>query len=168
MGAARLRISSFPTIGEGAGAHDWAEPSAAEPVFITASHCFEGDSVAAVADGRIPASSNDPVQPRFTWWDHKGTREWILWDFPRKPVSKVRVYWFDDEPRGGRCRTPASWSLLYRWNGQWWPIGGDGTPGVERDRFNEVAFPAIETDALQIRVQLRPDFSGGILEWQIE
>ena len=113
MGAARLRISAFPVIGEGPNARDWPEPkrTAFRP---TASHCNESDTVDALSDGLVPQNSNDQGIPRFTWWPHKGGTEWVQYHFdkPRK-VSAVQVYWFDDEPGGG-CRLPSSWRVLAR------------------------------------------------------
>jgi DUF1680 family protein len=168
MGAARLRITAFPTVSDGPDAHRWTVPPEALPMKVTASHCWQNDTVRAVADGKVPSSSNDHSIPRFTWWDHRGTKEWIQREFddPRK-VSKVRVYWFDDEPRRGGCRTPASWRLLYRANGDWRPVDGADAYGTAKDRFNETTFTAVETDALRIDVQLRPGMSGGILEWEV-
>ncbi|HEY0456142.1 MAG TPA: beta-L-arabinofuranosidase domain-containing protein, partial [Verrucomicrobiae bacterium] len=94
MGAARLRISSFPAIGHGNDAHEWSS-SAALP--IIASHCFSGDSVEAMVDGIEPKSSSDATIPRFTWWDHRGTAEWVEWGFAkRRQISAVEIYWFDD------------------------------------------------------------------------
>ena len=52
-------------------------------------------------------SSDDQEIPRFTWWDHRGTAEWVQYDFAKPTtVSTVSVYWFDDTGRGG-CRVPA-------------------------------------------------------------
>jgi len=168
MGAARLRIASFPVIGDGPDAHPWIVPPEALPLKVSASHCYEGDTVRAVADGRIPKNSNDHAIPRFTWWDHKGTKEWVQREFdaPRK-VSKVEVYWFDDSPSGGGCRTPQSWRLLYRKDGQWHEAAQPSGYGLETDKFNETTFSEVETDALRIEVQLRDKFSGGILEWRV-
>lgn len=168
MGAARLRIASFPVIGDGPDAHQWVVPPEAQPLKVSASHCYENDTVRAVADGRIPKNSNDHSIPRFTWWDHKGTKEWVQREFdaPRK-VSKVEVYWFDDSPSGGGCRTPQSWRLLYRKDGQWHEVDKPSGYGFGIDKFNETTFSEIETDALRIEVQLRDKFSGGILEWRI-
>src|SRR5208337_4061015 len=40
MGAARLRISAFPAIGNGPDAHTWADTAAPKPLFhVSASHC---------------------------------------------------------------------------------------------------------------------------------
>jgi hypothetical protein len=168
MGAARLRISSFPVIGEGAKAHQWVVPPEALPLKVSASHCNESDTVRAIADGILPKNSNDHSIPRFTWWDHKGTKEWVQREFdkPRK-VSKVEVYWFDDKPNNGGCRTPKSWRLLYRKDGKWLPVAKPSGYGVEIDKFNVTTFDEVETDALRIEVELREKFSGGILEWRI-
>ena len=69
-----------------------------------ASHCWERDSVEACFDGKEPKSSNDQSIPRFTWWDHKGSKEWIERTFPKpQKVSGVEVYWFNDTAVGGHC-----------------------------------------------------------------
>lgn len=164
MGCARLRVSAFPHIGEGADAHEWKE-SAALP---TASHCWENDMVAALNDDLIPQSSDDHTIPRFTWWDHRGTQEWVQYQFDRpRQVASCEVYWFDDEPSGGQCRVPASWRVLW-WDGKsWQPVRDASAYGVRKDQFNRVHFAPVETTMLRIEVQLRPGFSGGILEWRV-
>jgi hypothetical protein len=127
MGAARLRITAFPTIGSGPDAHDWA---ARPEVTASASHLFANDTLDALNDGELPARSSDETIPRCTWWDHKGTRkstdnttEWVQYDFAKPRTLKVsEVYWYDDEPRKGGCRAPASWRLLYRSGNEWAPV----------------------------------------------
>ncbi len=90
MGCARLRISAFPMIGFGPEAVPWQEPKAPP---IEASHCFEGDSLEAVADGKLPRSSGDQNLPRFTWWPQKGSWEWITYRLNEpKQVSAVEVF----------------------------------------------------------------------------
>ena len=164
MGAARLRISAFPVASTSADAHEWIEPVAAS---VTASHVFEGDSVEAIADGLLPKSSNDPEIPRFTWWNHRGTAEWVQWAFktPRK-VSGVEVYWFDDTGRG-QCRLPQSWRVLYKDGDQWKPVANPTPCRIAPDQFNKTTFDAVQTTALRLEVQLQPQFSGGILEWRV-
>ena len=166
MGAARLRISAFPVIGDGPDAKEWPE-AAKTACRVTASHCFEGDSADAVADGLLPKRSGDHDIPRLTWWDHKGTDEWVELAFakPRK-VSSVEVYWFDDTGTG-QCRVPAAWKLLYKDGGAWKPVTASGAFGVEKDRFNAVTIEPVTTDALRLEVKLRPGVSGGILEVRI-
>lgn len=164
MGAARLRIAAFPRIGTGAAARDWTAP---QPVRVTASHCYEHDSLEAVCDELEPEHSADGSIPRFTWWDRKGSAEWLqrTFDAPRS-VSRVEMYWFDDTGRGG-CRVPESWRLLYRQGGQWLPVTEASGYGVEKDRFNRTTFSGVTTDALRLEVQLREGFSGGVLEWRV-
>ncbi len=166
MGCARLRISSFPIIGEGPDAHEWLQPSS--PLPATASHCWEHDTVNALGDGLLPQSSNDQSIPRFTWWDHKGSTEWVQYDFeqPRK-ISNVQVYWFDDTGGGG-CRVPKSWRVLYKAGDQWKDVINATGYGVAKDKFNEAKFDAVETNSLRLEVQLQQDFSGGILEWRAD
>jgi hypothetical protein len=168
MGAARLRISSFPTIGSGPDAHEWVPPQKPCAWKATASHCHDGDTTDALCDGISPSASNDPSIPRFTWWPRKGTKEWVAYEFekPRK-VSQVSVYWFDDEGGGG-CRVPAGWTLLYRAGDSWKPVEAKGAYGVHRDEANPVEFEPVETNGLRLEVQLKPEFSGGVLEWKVQ
>lgn len=164
MGAARLRVSEFPVIGKGNDAHDWTVGKAAP---LSASHCNASDTVEALTDGLEPKNSNDQSIPRFTWWDHRGTSEWVERDFSKpKRISAVEVYWFDDSGTGS-CRVPNSWSLDYLDGQQWKPVSGAAGFGVRRDAYNRVAFNPIETTGLRVEVQLQPNFSGGILEWKV-
>ena len=167
MGAARLRISAFPVIGEGPETHKW--PSPPEPAYrATASHCFDGDTLRAVADGQVPRNSDDHDIPRMTWWPNKGSAEWVQADFdePRK-VSAVAVYWFDDTGRG-HCRIPDSWLVQYRDGEAWKPVEAAEPYSVVKDQLNKASFTPVTTTALRLEVQLQKEFSGGILEWQVE
>lgn len=169
MGAARLRISAFPTIGDGPDAKEWQPELMPKPAMYktTASHVFSGDSVDAMCDGVTPASSGDQNAPRFTWWDHRGTREWAQYDFEPRKVSEVSVYWFDDTGIG-QCRVPQSWRLLYKEGEAWKPVEKASGFGTAQDTWNTVTFTPVETTALRLEVQLRPDVSGGILEWKVQ
>ena len=164
MGAARLRISAFPVLGTGKDAHEWTEP---KPPPVSASHCFQNDTVEAMIDGLEPKNSNDHSIPRFTWWDHRGTGEWVQYDFtkPRK-VSAVEVYWFDDSPNGG-CRAPQSWKVFYRQGENWKPVEGANGFGTRLDTYSRATFKPVQTTGLRIEAQLQQNFSAGILEWKI-
>jgi hypothetical protein len=172
MGAARLRISAFPTVSDAPTAHKWQAspgPGAARPAYrATASHCYSGDTVDALSDGLEPQNSGDHDVPRMTWWDHRGSAEWVQYDFaaPRK-ITGVEVYWFDDTGVG-QCRVPATWRVLYKSGDVWIPIGTEAEFGVKKDAWNRVEFPAVETTQLRMEVQLQPNFSGGILEWKVK
>ncbi|HUS92228.1 MAG TPA: discoidin domain-containing protein, partial [Phycisphaerae bacterium] len=144
------------------------EPTAASLARAEASFAGNGDGPAALSDQVEPKNSNDHDIPRFTWWDHRGTAEWVQYTFdkPRR-VAGVSVYWFDDKPRPGQCRVPKSWRLVYRDGEAWKPVAARGEYGTAIDRYNEVAFEPVQTDAIRIEVQLQPGFSGGILEWKV-
>ena len=159
MGAARLRITTFPRLGDGP---EWQVPDLA-----TASHCWRADSVDALNDGAEPSSSSDHTIPRLTWWDHVGTAEWVQYSFAApRVVSGVSVYWFDDTGRGA-CRVPASWRVLSLAGDSWVPVTGASAYGVAKDRYNDVTFTPLTTSALRIEVQLQTGVSGGILEWKV-
>lgn len=162
MGCARLRITVFPVWGNGPDARVWKAP----PPAPRASHVH--DSPRAVNDGIVPSSSKDHSIPRFTWWDHRGTREWIELTFERpRTVSKVKVYWFDDTGIG-QCRVPRAWRILWRHEDALLPAREPTAAGVEPDRFNEMTFSPVEADALRLEVDLQDGYSGGVLEWQVE
>lgn len=164
MGGARLRITSFPVIGVGSDAHTWKT----EALWPRVSASFVHDSLKAVRQERTPAGSGDETIPRFTWWDHRGTAEWIQYDFEKpRTVSAISVYWFDDTGHG-QCRVPQSARLLYKQGDRWVPVPGAPMVGVEKDRANRIAFPALSTTALRLEVQLQPNVSGGVLSWILE
>lgn len=166
MGCARLRISAFPTIGSGPDAHQWV--AAVRKDNQSASHCWGNDTLKALNDEQIPRSSADHRIPRFTWWDHRGTSEWVAYRFeePRK-ISQVEVYWFDDTGRGF-CRVPKSWRVEWKQGETWRPVAGAEKYGVDRDKFNKVAFDPVTSSEVRLVVELQPEFSGGILEWRVD
>jgi hypothetical protein len=161
MGCARLRITAFPTVSADEDAHVWTPPPA---IPHEASH--EHDDIRALSDGTWPKASNDHSIPRFTWWSHKGTTEWVTFTFETpQTLSETHVYWFDDTGVG-YCRVPAAWKLYYRDEvGAWQPVRNAQGGGIEPDKFNELSFEEVTTDALKLEVQLQEGFSGGILEW---
>ncbi len=140
-------------------------PTLATSSRASASHVWSKDTVEAMHDQLEPANSHDTTQPRHTWWDHKGTREWVQYDFPQ-PVSvdSVEVYWFDDSGSGA-CRVPASWRLLYNDGSQWQEVAQPDSYTTTKDQFNQTRFTPVLTGGLRIEAQLQEGFSGGILEW---
>jgi DUF1680 family protein len=145
------------------------DPSPLVGVKPSASHCFASDSVRALCDRIEPASSSDQDIPRFTWWDRRGSSEWVQYDFasPRR-LQAVEVYWFDDTSAGGRCKAPVSWRLFYRDGEAWRPVKNAAPYGTKLSRFNRVQFEAVQTDALRIVADLADGCSGGILEWRLD
>jgi len=141
-------------------------PTQAEVRF--ASHCWERDSVEACWDGKEPRNSNDQSIPRFTWWSHRGTQEWVMRSFDRPTtLDAVSVYWFDDTG-SGECRVPANWRLLYQDGKEWKPVQNTSGYGISPNQYNRVSFSPITTTALRVETKLQPAYSGGILEWKCE
>jgi hypothetical protein len=135
---------------------------------VSASFCYGNDSLEAVIDGATPKDSNDHSIPRMTFWNHKGTQEWLAIDFGKaKKVSQSSVYWFDDTGRG-ECRVPKSWTLSYRSGEQWIPVKTTEAFGVAKDRYNTVKFESVETTGLRLDIQLQENVSGGVLDWKYE
>jgi hypothetical protein len=169
MGAARLRISAFPTVTTDSQiGHVWQPPALPKvsKYKASASHCFESDTVEAIGDGLLPQNSNDHNIPRFTWWPHLGSREWVEFDFgAAKKITSAAVYWFDDTGVG-KCRVPGSARVLYKAGEEWRFIPG-GEIGVKADTMNRATFAPITTTALRLDTQLQPQFSAGVLEWEV-
>lgn len=144
-------------------------PNLASQAKPSASHCWASDSVAAMNDQLVPTASDDNKIPRFTWWDHRGTKEWVQYDFQQaRKVSAVEVYWWDERRINAHCRVPQSWQLSFKDGDDWKPIPGASGYETKMDQFNRVTFPPVMTAALRLEVQLQPEWSGGILEWRIE
>jgi len=161
MGSARLRIAMFPVAGTSPDAHEW-QP---EPVAPKASHSH--DDPFALSDGVWPKNSDDHAISRFTWWDHKGSEEWVQYEFAAaKQVSECTVYWFDDAPRGGQCRVPKQWQVLFRDGERWVPVAEPSGYGVAKDAAQKVTFRPVTTSALRLVVRLQDGWSGGVLEWE--
>jgi DUF1680 family protein len=150
---------------EEAAVHPLNEPTLASTSKVTASF---GQNPESVNDQLEPEASSDEGVPFFHWWPHKGTAEWIQYDFPEpKEVSTVDVYWFDDTEEG-ECRVPASWRVLYKAGEEWLPVYTTDVYGVERDRFNRVLFETVMTSAVKLEIQSQQGFAGGIHEWSIK
>lgn len=136
---------------------------------IAGSHCWPRDTLLALNDGKMPASSSDRALPRHTFWDHRGTSEWLQYRFPEpRELQASRVYWFDDTGEGA-CRTPASWRLEVETPHGWLPVEllAGFSYGVERDAPHEVHFAPVEASAVRLHVDLREGCSAGVLEWEV-
>lgn len=134
----------------------------------SASHTWTADTRQALNDNILPENSADHKIPRFTWWDHRGTTEWVGYEFEQpKTVSTVDVYWFDDSGKGG-CRVPASWRVLWQDGDQWKPVETETSGGKEIDQLNRLTFQPVSSRAFRLEVQLQPGFSGGVLEWRLQ
>jgi sialidase-1 len=141
------------------------EPPRRKPIPASASYRQPFYRVSALSDDLAPRSSCDQGIPRFTWWNHVGTREWVQYTFdaPRK-VSAVEVYWYAK----GAIQPPASWRILFRSGKSWQEVAGASAYGTRIDTYNRVTFNEVETRELRLEAQLQPKQSGGILEWRVE
>lgn len=145
------------------------EPTIAELARPLASHACPANSAGAMNDRVKPAASDDTKIPRFTWWDHRGTKEWVQYDFDQeRKVSSVAVYWWDEQRIKHHCRVPQSWHVLYKDGDAWKPVAGASEYGTKMDQFNRVTFTPVKTSALRIEAQLQATWSGGILEWEVQ
>jgi len=137
--------------------------------WVSASHCFQGDTVAGVLDGAIPRDSGDHEVPRTCFWPHKGGEAWVEVELPKQQaVSKLKVYWFDDTGRG-ECRVPKAWSLLVRRGESWTsvqPVAGGF--GVAKDAWQEVGFAPLECDGFKLVIEQQDGWSSGVLELAYE
>jgi DUF1680 family protein len=144
-------------------------PTVAWRASASSSHCWQSDTLAALNDQIEPSASDDTKVPRFTWWDHRGTKEWVQYDFERPTTVKaVEVYWWDERRINAHCRVPQSWRLLCKEGADWKPVTGMSEHGTMMDQFNRATFTSITTTGLRMEVQLQPEWSGGILEWRVE
>jgi DUF1680 family protein len=121
-----------------------------------------------VNDQYVPKSSADAERGYLHWWPHKGSTEWVQYNFaePAK-VSSVSVYWFDDSGHG-ECRVPKGWKLLYRNGGDWKPVVNSSDYACTKDGFDTVTFTPVETEALRLEVTLPEGFSSGVQEWVVD
>ena len=169
MGAARLRIASFPVIGEGPDAHDVARRRR--------SRCPTRPPLALLRQRHGPGAVRRPVARQFQRpQPSRGSRGGTIAARPsgcstnstsRGRSSQVEVYWFDDTG-AGQCRVPKSWrSALSRrrpveTGRKLQPLRrGQGPLQYRHVRSGDHARPATggRTSA---------GFLGGILEWRVD
>ncbi|MBN1419288.1 MAG: glycoside hydrolase family 127 protein [Planctomycetes bacterium] len=144
-------------------------PTIASAARLSASHVNETDTLDAMNDQVEPARSDDGAIPRMTFWDHRGTKEWVQYDFAAPVrVSAVEVYWWDERRIRAHCRVPEGWRILYRAGDAWRPVQNPSPCGVEMDRFNRTTFAPVETTGLRLAIDLQAEWSAGILEWRVE
>jgi hypothetical protein len=138
---------------------------------VSYSYKNAGDTETAVNDGILPGSGPNVI-PRFTWWNHQGTQEWIQYDLPQAmSVGRSDILWYEDASQGGGCDLPQSFSHDY-WNGSsWQPLQllHDYMNMIDLygGHFTILRFTPVTTTKVRLKVQLKPGKSGGILEWRL-
>ena len=127
--------------------------------------------VEPLVDQRVPANSDDESLGKFHFWPRKGTNEWVEFSFDEpQTVSAVKVFWFQDEPRG-ECRLPASWRVVYdAGDGRWTPVEptADDPYPTAADEFCETRFKAVRAAKLRVEIEQRDGYSTGIHEVVLE
>ena len=136
---------------------------------VTTSFARAGMSLAFINDQLLPQNFTDGFAPNFDFWPHKGTSEWITYDFAQPAlVRSVRVSWFDDAG-SGECRLPVSWRVVYRdAENKWQPVVNASDYTIRKGDPVKVTFDAVTTKSLRLEMQLTKDFSAGIYEWEVE
>ena len=133
----------------------------------TASYTSGWESVAAVNDGREPASSSDA--PRWGSWPEKGT-QWVqyTWDDPVR-VDGSDLYFFRDAQPGATdgVGVPESWVVEYRDGDTWREVASPSEYGTAEDRYNRTTFTPVTTTALRARLTGHPGLALGVQEWKV-
>ena len=141
---------------------------------VLATHTPEGDTVAAVVDGRVPDRSDYQQQPRWTSLPFKNRGQNIIFEFDRpRTVGSIAVYWYEEPGgEGEKIRLPRGWWVDYRvGDGDWTRMKKYVTDdyGLERDQFNVVRPAApIKCDAISIRILPQVGYCMGVHEIQVE
>ena len=148
-----------------------ARPEPADTLTYTSktTASFVHVSLDAIKDQVVPESSSDSSALQLDFWPHKGTTEWLEFEWDKKhKISSVKVYWFDDTGRG-ECRVPKSWKVLYRDAKGRFKLVNNNTPYlVEKDTFNKAGFEPVRTDCVKIEIMLQDRWSAGVQEVMIE
>jgi hypothetical protein len=144
-------------------------PTLTSKATVTTSYHRGGMDPAHIHDQLLPLNATDGFAPNFDFWPHKGTAEWIAYEFAEPTrVGSVAVSWFDDTG-SGECRLPKSWRVLYRdASGAWQPVRATTAYAVRKTDPVKVTFEPVTTQALRLEVQLVERFSAGVYEWQVE
>jgi len=124
------------------------------------------DTLGSAIDGYTPSASYFGGSPRYTWFPHKGTSEWLQYDFSKpKTISEAKVYWFAESKTNS---APKSWEIQYKdAGGKWIPVKHEGEYGVARDKVNIVKFKPVTTGAVRLAVQLTENRSSGVHEFRV-
>jgi DUF1680 family protein len=154
---------------DAANARPPMKPTLASQAKVTVSFARDGMNLAPINDQLMPQNFTDGFAPNFDFWPHKGTTEWINYEFTQPAsVKSVTVSWFDDSG-SGECHLPASWRVLYRTGeGKWEPVKNPSAYAIKKRDPVKITFDAVTTKALRLEVQLPKDFSAGLYEWDVE
>ncbi|MCA9259175.1 MAG: glycoside hydrolase family 127 protein [Planctomycetales bacterium] len=162
-GAAGVLLSAF-AFAHGAATTTAAELNLAPAAQASASYVSGDTTVDALHNEDSPRSSRDNRRRSYGNWPRRGA-QWVEFSWPQAITTNAsEVYWWDD--RQG-VRAPASARIL-SWDGNdFVEVAGSAELGVERDRFNRVAFSDVTTNRLRLEMTGDGEFSTGVLEWRV-
>ncbi len=145
------------------------KPTIASRAAIKTSYQRDGMDAGRLNDQLLPLNATDGFAADFDFWPHKGSAEWISYDFTQpERVRAVTVSWFDDTG-AGECRLPVAWSISYRTqSGDWRPVEHASRYEIRKNDPVRVTFEPVTTTALRLDVQLPLNFSCGLYEWALE
>ena len=154
---------------EASGARLPPVPTIASSAKLSVSFARGGMDPSRVNDQLMPRNATDGFAPNFDFWPHKGSQEWLAYEFAQPtPVKAVTVSWFDDTGTG-ECRLPASWRLLYKAaDDSWQPVEAEGAYDIRKAEPVRLPIKPVTTRALRLEVQLPDGFSAGLYEWVVE
>jgi len=144
-------------------------PTPASQARVTTSFARAGMNTGYLNDQLLPENFTEGFAPNFDFWPHKGTSEWIQYEFTAlTKVSAVRVSWFDDTG-SGECRLPVSWRITYRdTDNNWKPVTNPSAYAIKKRDPVRVTFDPVTTKLLRLEVELPKDLSTGLYEWEVE
>lgn len=143
-------------------------PGPATTARVSVSFVRPNKSLVALNDGELPLNPTDGYPQNFNFAPHKGSREWVVYDFEEPTrVAGVTVSWFSDEGRG-ECRLPRSWRVLYRNEvGDWVPMPDASGYELQKSTPLHVRFTPAVTKALKLELDMQEGFSAGLYEWVV-
>ena len=125
-------------------------------------------SLDALNDQIEPESESETDIPFFRWDDHKGTQEWVQYDFDGpNQLSSAEVYWALGKEGDQKWAPPVSWLLQYRDGNEWKDVRTTDAYRLAAGRFNRVTFEPVTTSAVRLQAQLPQDATSGIYEWRV-
>lgn len=136
---------------------------------LEATHTYERDFLAAVADNQVPQTSSDTKLYKWSSRGQQGKEQSLTITLDKATdIRSFSVFWCDDNRS---VRLPEEWSLAYDENGEWvdFPLYVTDNYHLFKDQFNMV-HPAkqVKTDKIKLTIKPQEDKAVGIFEINIE
>ena len=165
MGAARLRMSALPVIGDGPDAKPWSKYQ--EPV---SSWSENPEILKTISHPSDPKSSRGDGHCFLMYGASLGgSKQWIIMPFDTaRTISKSRTYWMDEQYPNGGVRVPASIALFYKDGDAWKPMPNPKGLECKMDQYNDATFDPVTTTAIRMEMQFQPTRCGGLFRWRVE